>query len=288
MNIQKGDLILTSTPSMMYEHMRQAMGVRYDHLAVAIDQDSIIHISPPKVRIVQSNVFLMKKRSPLILRVNTSLENKELFVEQMLKHLGHDYDYGRATTMIFSLLCDRSIFRSENSNKSQALEYLIDPGTICTDLIAFHLYKTCPEFVDDLKVLFNKLYFNRVHSFAPDDFHTLAMNGKSFEVIYQEKEYRIKRMNLDIMNSNMMTGMRYWYYSLKGSGKLGLPERQQWLKYLEVMYLLLQIKESLKTPKKSVRTREIIGQLLTKLISLIVAYNVGTTNWTNRLPRPSL
>eukprot|EP01017_Pseudomicrothorax_dubius_P044031 TRINITY_DN7409_c0_g1_i11.p1 TRINITY_DN7409_c0_g1~~TRINITY_DN7409_c0_g1_i11.p1 ORF type:complete len:115 (+),score=5.46 TRINITY_DN7409_c0_g1_i11:278-622(+) len=114
------------------------------------------------------------------------------------------------------------------------------------------------------------------------------MNGKSFEVIYQEKEYRIKRMNLDIMNSNMMTGMRYWYYSLKGSGKLGLPERQQWLKYLEVMYLLLQIKESLKTPKKSVRTREIIGQLLTKLISLIVAYNVGTTNWTNRLPRPSL
>eukprot|EP01017_Pseudomicrothorax_dubius_P026763 TRINITY_DN3017_c0_g1_i10.p1 TRINITY_DN3017_c0_g1~~TRINITY_DN3017_c0_g1_i10.p1 ORF type:complete len:231 (-),score=34.58 TRINITY_DN3017_c0_g1_i10:113-805(-) len=230
----------------------------------------------------------MKKRSPLILRINTSEANKEAFLNELLKHLGEDYDYGRATTLIFSLLCDRTMFRNENSRKSEALEYLVDPGIICTDLIAFHLYKTCPEFVEDLKNHFSLLHFNRIHSFAPDDFYTLAKSGKSMEVIYKEREYHPKLVPFDLMNSNVMTNMRYWFESLKGVGKLALPENQQWIKYLEVMYLLLQIKGSVTSPKKYVRTRDIVAQLFTKLISLIVAYNVGTTKGANRFPKPSL
>lgn len=78
--IQPGDLVLTKTTNGVYGVARKLMGSEYDHVSVFLDKKSVLHISPPKVRIIPSNIFLMSRMSPLIVRPNISDAERTDFV----------------------------------------------------------------------------------------------------------------------------------------------------------------------------------------------------------------
>lgn len=44
------------------------MKINYDHVTVILSKEQALHISPPKIRILKPNYFLMKKLSPIIIR----------------------------------------------------------------------------------------------------------------------------------------------------------------------------------------------------------------------------
>jgi hypothetical protein len=81
--IQPGDIVITKTPSTIYKLIRKIMHADYDHVAVFLNKKQALHISPPRIRIVSSNIFLMKKLHPIILR--PKLNEKELadFLERL-------------------------------------------------------------------------------------------------------------------------------------------------------------------------------------------------------------
>ena len=47
---------------------RKIINITYDHVSVLLNKDEALHISPPKIRIISSRHFLMKKMEPLIIR----------------------------------------------------------------------------------------------------------------------------------------------------------------------------------------------------------------------------
>ena len=60
--------MLSSTSDKFYCRMRSLLGVEFDHLSVFIDQENVVHISWPKVRIVHPVVLIAKSTKYKIVR----------------------------------------------------------------------------------------------------------------------------------------------------------------------------------------------------------------------------
>lgn len=81
--IQPGDIVLTKTSSNFYGVVRKLMDSEYDHVSVFLDSASVLHISPPRVRIIPSNIFLMRKMEPLIIRPQLKEGELEAFIAKL-------------------------------------------------------------------------------------------------------------------------------------------------------------------------------------------------------------
>ena len=83
--LQPGDLILTKTPSCIYQMFRTLGGpTEYDHISVVLDETYSLHISYPRAKKVPTTVFTHIKREPLVIRpVFQSPEQKENFIKAL-------------------------------------------------------------------------------------------------------------------------------------------------------------------------------------------------------------
>lgn len=183
-NLQPGDFILIQTPGNVYSSIRKTMDICYDHMAVLLDKDTVFHISPPVIRKISSNVFLMKKRNPLIIRPNLTAMQKEEFIKSLEPCLGSKYDYSALFSLIgkkiyheFSKRVDLnddpfkifqktlSLYQSKEKNEAP---------NICTDLLFSKLKKISPEFSELIKMNENSLNYSYLGSFSPDDLLMLS------------------------------------------------------------------------------------------------------------------
>lgn len=75
--LQPGDVILSRTNSLLYEAIRRFMGIKYDHVAVILNNKEgifkiiiVIHISPPIISKIDMEYIMNPSREPLIIRPN--------------------------------------------------------------------------------------------------------------------------------------------------------------------------------------------------------------------------
>ena len=184
-NLLPGDLILIQTPGTVYKSIRKVMDTCYDHMAVLLDKDTVLHISPPVIRKISSNVFLMKKRNPIIIRPNLTANQREEFVKNVENTLGYKYDYGT----LFSLMGKKlyhQISKNFNSNHDPLKIFQRDfafidknlksspPSHICTDLLFTKLKEISPEINEHIKNNHNYLNYSYLGGYSPDDLLLLS------------------------------------------------------------------------------------------------------------------
>ena len=161
------------------------MDTCYDHMAVLLDKDTVLHISPPVIRKISSNVFLMKKRNPIIIRPNLTDSQREEFVKNVENTLGYKYDYGT----LFSLMGKKlyhQISKNFNSNHDPLKIFQRDfafidknlksspPSHICTDLLFTKLKEISPEINEHIKNNHNYLNYSYLGGYSPDDLLLLS------------------------------------------------------------------------------------------------------------------
>jgi len=166
-----GDLVLTQTPGPIHATIRKVAHWRYDHLALIIDDENMLHIAPPHIRLLSSNVLLMKKRNPLVLRVNISKEERERIRTQLLKDVGERYDYSTALGLSVRVAALK-MFEFGKKEKKEILDE--SKRYICSDLIAYTFMELSPSFKNVCKRNFKKLDISNYQSFSPDDFWRLS------------------------------------------------------------------------------------------------------------------
>jgi len=66
--LQPGDLILTKTPSCIYQMFRNLGCSEYDHISVVLDEYYSLHISYPRAKKVPTTLFTHIKREPMVIR----------------------------------------------------------------------------------------------------------------------------------------------------------------------------------------------------------------------------
>ncbi|KAL4472285.1 hypothetical protein ABPG72_011646 [Tetrahymena utriculariae] len=193
--IQPGDIVLTKTSSNVYGIVRKMMDSEYDHVSVFLDQQNVLHISPPKVRIIPSNIFLMRRMGPFIIRPNLDTQERNYFIDRLKTFENQSYDY-KGLIRIFGLKTIQHLFNMSSS--SSYLLYNLDKAKtmkrkICTDLIIFTLAQSSKKFMEALKKNIYNLNFAFVGAFSPDDFKYLTVKERNlFQIIYPtEKDLAI-------------------------------------------------------------------------------------------------
>jgi len=184
--VEPGDIVITRTPGPLHASIRKIYNMIYDHLAIIIDSESILHIAPPKVRLLSSNVLLMKKRHPLILRMNIPKEEKTLLISELLKCVGDDYNYIRVMKLSGSVLLYKVIGQEPNFHKKILEKNLKNKQTICSDLIVYASMDASPIVRKFIEKSFKSLVVSKYGSFSPDDFKVLSeLSGTFLKKIYE-------------------------------------------------------------------------------------------------------
>ena len=184
-----GDLILIQTPGTVYKSIRKVLDSCYDHMAVLLDKDTVLHISPPIIRKISSNIFLMKKRNPIIIRPNLTTKQREEFVKNVENTLGYKYDYG----MLFTLL-GKKLYHEISKNFSSNQDPLVifqkelasfdqkfksQPSHICTDLIFTKLKEISPEINELIRNNQGHLSYAYLGGYSPDDLLFLSEKNQT-------------------------------------------------------------------------------------------------------------
>lgn len=166
-----GDLVLTQTPGPIHATIRNLAHSRYDHLAIIIDDENMLHVAPPYIRLLSSNILLMKKRNPLVIRVNMTSEERSNMIKVLLKSIGERYDYARVLGLSVRVFASKMLNMGKKEEKS-ALDQT--KFNICSDLIAYIMMEASPKFRSVVKRHFKELDVSHYESFFPDDFWKLA------------------------------------------------------------------------------------------------------------------
>ena len=66
--VKVGDIILTRTPGAFMSIARDMANNPFDHAVVVVENNMVVHVSPPQVRLLPLHIILEEKRSPLLLR----------------------------------------------------------------------------------------------------------------------------------------------------------------------------------------------------------------------------
>ena len=65
-----GDIILTSTPGLAMQRGRSFTGQDHDHITVVVKAEKVLHIGPPKVRLLPLHRVMEPRREPRVLRIS--------------------------------------------------------------------------------------------------------------------------------------------------------------------------------------------------------------------------
>lgn len=229
-NLQPGDFILIQTPGTVYNSIRKTLDVCYDHMSVLLDKDTVFHISPPTIRKISSNVFLMKKRNPIIIRPNLTSSQRDEFIKSLENSLGYKYDYSALFYLLGKKLyheLSRKFQSNEDPFQSFAKNFLFTkeskdkkvPLNICTDLLFSKLQKISPEFSDLVEINKNILSFSYLGSFSPDDLLVLSEKNslilKAFHgypdinanVFNNSQNFDLKESEMDINSESFQSGL---------------------------------------------------------------------------------
>jgi hypothetical protein len=85
--------MLSSTNANIYSGLRTLLGVRFDHISVFLDSESILHISWPKIRVINSLQLIVGIREYKLVRPNFSEQERETFLNILRSNVDAKYDF---------------------------------------------------------------------------------------------------------------------------------------------------------------------------------------------------
>ena len=144
--IQIGDIILTRTPGTIMKLARGVANSPFDHAVVVVDEGTVVHVSPPQVRLLRLSVILQEKRSPLLLRPALSDEERAVFVSTVSSFVGEKYNASRAVALLSRLILQQQLGVKPRYPLDRKGDSLVGNGPICTDIVFIGLCKASPLF----------------------------------------------------------------------------------------------------------------------------------------------
>ena len=144
--IQVGDIILTRTPGAIMQVARGVANSPFDHAVVVVGEGTVVHVSPPQVRLLRLSVILQEKRSPLLLRPALSKEERDVFISTVTSFVGEKYNASRAVALLSRLILEQQLGVKPRSPLNRKGDSLIGNGPICTDIVFIGLCKASPFF----------------------------------------------------------------------------------------------------------------------------------------------
>ena len=210
--LQSCDLVLVVTPGVVYREFRRLASHSYDHLAIALSADSVLHVGPPNIRLLPASLLLQPIRHPLVLRPHLTEQQRTALVQSLTPLIGQPYDTMRVLALIARLAtaqtADKRRQRRHNmwsgqrqSQHSRASSPTTVTGTavlpppssfslpssslsslICTDAILNRLLAVSPQFRaiveqwqrDSETTALLPLDFHTMHSWSINDIHRIA------------------------------------------------------------------------------------------------------------------
>ena len=97
------DLVLVRTPGRLYSLMRRASHQPFDHLAVVMADGRVLHVGPPRIRLLPAELFLQPWRQPQVLRPTLSDAEAAAFLSSLSSLIGQPYDTTRVLQLIAQL-----------------------------------------------------------------------------------------------------------------------------------------------------------------------------------------
>ena len=213
--LQCCDLVLIVTPGLLYRQFRRLASHSFDHLAIAVSPDSVLHVGPPNIRLLPASLLLQPRRQPLVLRPALSHDQRTALIQSLTPLVGRPYDTLRVLTLIARLATAQTADKRRQRRQrlwSAARPYsghtvadhapsahsatsaAINPPSstalsslICTDAILNRLMAVSPRFraiLDRWRRLSDSsslppLDFHTMHSWSINDLHRIAHASQS-------------------------------------------------------------------------------------------------------------
>lgn len=162
--LRPGDIILTKTPGMFYRAARTAANSTYDHCVVVANQAGmVIHVGPPKVRMIRVERIVKPEWCPCVFRSRLSPKQKKKFVQLLERNTGKRYAafaaYKTLATLSVEHITGITLSSSGGSSEKKSLNkkrsMMGQSHIVCTDTILTALCRV------------SKAFTNAVHSCEP-------------------------------------------------------------------------------------------------------------------------
>ena len=144
--VKVGDIILTRTPGAFMSIARDMANNPFDHAVVVVENNMVVHVSPPQVRLLPLHIILEEKRSPLLLRPMLKNEEMQIFITNVKSAIGKRYNTSRAIALLSRIVLEQQFDIKSTKPLSNKKATLLSGGAICTDLVLSCLCKASDLF----------------------------------------------------------------------------------------------------------------------------------------------
>ncbi|ETO75806.1 hypothetical protein F444_08661 [Phytophthora nicotianae P1976] len=197
--IDAGDLIFITTSGLVYSVGRYLTENAYDHVVIVLDQNTVLHVGMPSVKLMPLERLLLPQRQPVVLRVPMSEGELQLFLRCAKQLIGCKYDVARA----YQLMLRLALKRVTGSTPLPRLPLDVKSNAwICSDSIIVLLAGCCKGFREALV---------KARQETDLDIFTLGSASMTdFERIRRIEPSIISRVPLPVVNYTLAPRKRSW------------------------------------------------------------------------------
>ena len=178
------DLVLVRTPGRFYELLRRCSRQPFDHLAVVMADGRVLHVGPPRIRLLPAELLLQPWRHPHVLRPRLSHSEAAAFLSSLSALVGRPYDTVKVLQLIALLATQqrRRQQRAAPASSPHAFSLSVlssSPSSplICTDAILHRLLSASPAFralLGEEAAVGHPLDVLQLGSWSLHDLHSIA------------------------------------------------------------------------------------------------------------------
>uniref|UniRef100_H3HC30 Isochorismatase-like domain-containing protein n=1 Tax=Phytophthora ramorum TaxID=164328 RepID=H3HC30_PHYRM len=193
------DLIFITTSGLVYSVGRYLTENAYDHVVVVLDENTVLHVGMPSVKLMPLERLLLPQRQPVVLRVPMPDEELQLFLRCARQLLGCRYDVARAYQLMLRLV----LKRMTGSTPLPRLPLDVKSNAwICSDSIIVLLAGCCKGFREALA---------KARQETDLDIFTLGSASMTdFQRIRRVQPDIISRVPLPVVNYTLAPRQRSW------------------------------------------------------------------------------
>ncbi|KAL4141163.1 hypothetical protein PRNP1_014285 [Phytophthora ramorum] len=197
--VKPGDLIFITTSGLVYSVGRYLTENAYDHVVVVLDENTVLHVGMPSVKLMPLERLLLPQRQPVVLRVPMPDEELQLFLRCARQLLGCRYDVARAYQLMLRLV----LKRVTGSTPLPRLPLDVKSNAwICSDSIIVLLAGCCKGFREALA---------KARQETDLDIFTLGSASMTdFQRIRRVQPDIISRVPLPVVNYTLAPRQRSW------------------------------------------------------------------------------
>ncbi|EEY61686.1 uncharacterized protein PITG_02024 [Phytophthora infestans T30-4] len=197
--VKPGDLIFITTSGLVYSVGRYLTENAYDHVVIVLDENTVLHVGMPSVKLMPLERLLLPQRQPVVLRVPMSESELQLFLRSARQLIGCNYDVARA----YQLMLRLALKRVTRSTPLPRLPLDVKSNAwICSDSIIVLLAGCCKGFREAL---------TKARRETDLDIFTMGSASMTdFERIRRIEPGIISRVPLPVVNYTLAPHKRSW------------------------------------------------------------------------------